>query len=153
MLNTVSSCYDQLETLQKLRSLIGPETWCDCLRLIDRCEIFRSYCLDLLNSPLLLEDLDEKTESCLEELEKTLLDTEAYVKEFVNRTDYFGITEASYRQGCSTDFSKIVGKLIRLSQDLCVGNENCFDRIRVEDLEVTHREIILFNFLTFIFFF
>lgn len=136
MLNTVSSCYDQLESLQKLRDLIGPETWCDCIRLIDRCEIFRPYVLDLLNSPLLLEDLDEKTEQCLDELEKALLDAEAYVKEFVNREEFIGITEASYRQGCSMDFSKTVAKLIRLASDLAVGKDSDFDKVRAEDFEV-----------------
>lgn len=146
MLNTVSSCYDQLETLQKLKNLIGPETWCDCLRLIERCDVFRNFLKDLLNSIELLEDLGDKEERCLNDLEKTLLDAEAYVKEFVNRTDFFGITEASFRQGCSTDFSKICRNLLKLAQDLCVGGEPDHDKIRVQDMEVSNCNTMSFSF-------
>jgi hypothetical protein len=104
MLNTVSCCYEQLDILLKLKDQIYPDTWADCLRLIDRCEIFRGFVKDLLNSPDMLEEMEDKEERCLNELEKTLLDAEAFVKEFVSRNSFIGITESSYRQGCSTDF-------------------------------------------------
>jgi hypothetical protein len=150
MLNTVSCCYEQLDILLKLKDQIYPDTWADCLRLIDRCEIFRDFVKDLLNSPDMLEEMEEKEERCLNDLEKTLLDAEAFVKEFVSRNSFIGITESSYRQGCSTDFSKIVRSLFRLAADLNVGsNEIDYDRVRVEDLEVSHISCSSCSFLDF----
>jgi hypothetical protein len=148
MLNTVSSCYDQLELLQKLKKLISVDSWADCLRLIERCEVFTNFVRDLLNSPHLLEDVEEKEERCLDELERTLLEAEAYVKEFVMRTTFYGITEATYRQGCSTDFGKLMKSLFRLMQDLNVGSEVDYDKIRVEDFEVSLL-VLYFSFFSY----
>jgi hypothetical protein len=147
MLNTVSSCHDQLESLQKLKNSIPFDSWADCNRMIDRCESFRDIVRDLLDSPHLLEDVDEKEERCLDELEKTLLEAEAYVKEFVLRTSYFGITDSTYRQGCSTDFFKIMKSIFRLTLDLNVASEIDYDRIRIEDLAVRHSLPIFSNHL------
>lgn len=115
-----------------------PNTWADCYRMCSRCEVFAKLIMELKNFPNMLEETDDHEQELIVELEKTLIAAEAYVADFATRHSYKGMTEPSFRQGCSMDFAKLSQKLTKLAQDLSIINDVDYDLMRQEDLEVTN---------------
>ncbi len=136
MMSTVSSCVCSLDSIQRMYESIEPNTWADCLRLCRRCSVFNNLLTELKNFPHLLNDIEKEEQTMLKELEKTLIAVEAYVADFASRKTFAGITESSFRQGCSADFAKINGQIIKLAQALTVTQGGLYDQLRQEDLEV-----------------
>ena len=134
----IQVCYDALKTLQQLRAeMIATEIeWADSLRLIERCEVFETLVNAMKETPQLLEDSDDVEIASIEEMEKILGEACHYVKEFVQRSSYFGMTEPSFRQGCATDFAKLNTRIIKLAQTLSLLDDIDYDERRTEDLEV-----------------
>jgi hypothetical protein len=136
MFSVVASCAKSIESLRLLNDKLGSNTWADCTRLCQRCEVFSKLIFELKNFPNLLEETDDNEQQLVVELEKTLIAAEAYVADFATRHSFKGMTEPSFRQGCSTDFSKLSHRLTKLSQDLSINTDIDYDILRHEDLEV-----------------
>jgi hypothetical protein len=140
----VSSCVCSLESLSTLRESIQKDTWADCVRLCKRSEIFYTLLNELKNFPHMLADTEAEEQLLLADLEKTLIAVEAFVADFVTRTSFKGITEASFRNGSSADFAKLNQQLIKFAQDLSVDTQGVFDNLRSEDFEVRLLHFVFF---------
>ncbi len=136
MYAVVSSCVCSLDSIKKLKEAIQPETWMDCLRLCNRVEVFSNLLNELKSYPHLLKDTDGEEQSLLKELEQVLIAVEAFVTDFVHRTSFKGITEATFRNGSSTDFGKLTQQIVKLSNSLNIESaDSLFDDMRQEDFE------------------
>jgi hypothetical protein len=136
MLSIVASCSKSIESLRRMDEVLPVNSWQDCHRLCARSEAFAKLVMELKSYPNLLEETDEHEQELIVELEKVLIAAEAYVADFTTRTSFKGMTEPSFRHGCSMDFAKLSQRLTKLAQDLSIINDLDYDQLRQEDLEV-----------------
>ena len=134
----ISGCSRIMKNLRNIRDRMLTEEYplSDCIRLVERCEIFDNIIAAMEKTPQLLEDNDQEEAELLADLEALLNGVLDYVKEFSNRVSYFGTTDPSFRHTCAADFLKLNEKLLSIGQKLNLVDDVDYESRRSEDLQV-----------------
>jgi hypothetical protein len=150
MKKEIMICSKNYKVLQSLKNEMTTNElqFADCVRLVDRFEVFENLINAMEESPQLIEDSDEVEMKSLSELAKILGDAVDYVKAFSQRNSFIGMTEPSFRQGCASDFAKLNTRLFHLAQLLNLFDEVDYEEKRMEDLEVLFSIFVFFEFFS-----
>ncbi len=134
----IEACAHSMGLLQNLRAdLVSEEyQWADCIRLIERCEVFDNIVLAMKTTPQMFDEADDTELELIKEMAKLLQEVQGYVEEFYTREQFQGMTEPSFRNGCAADFAKLNEKINKIAQSLNIIDDIDYDERRNEDLEV-----------------
>eukprot|EP01040_Poterioochromonas_malhamensis_P008323 gene8323-9002_t len=133
----IEACAHSMGLLQNLRAdLVSEEyQWADCIRLIERCEVFDNIVLAMKTTPQMFDEADDTELELIKEMAKLLQEVQGYVEEFYTREQFQGMTEPSFRNGCAADFAKLNEKINKIAQSLNIIDDIDYDERRNEDLE------------------
>lgn len=139
---TAKLCDKLLQQLIDLtKQLSDDDFFCDCIRLIDRASIFRSFITKIIdkdNNVITIVTIPKKANEL-----QFLLETLELIKSFIinhkDRISFYGITETSTRNLYTNDIAKLNQRIIRLSEGFNLietSKESSFIQRRKEDLKV-----------------